>query len=157
MKKILLFDWGNTIMKDFPDEKGKMYKWKKVETMPNAEKALKELSKIANCYLATNAKDSEKKDIRKALRRVCIDEYFKDVFCFQEIGYMKPSIEYFNSIMDKLNVSNANLVMIGDNLESDIYGAKNAGIDAILYDPDRKHRDFTGNRIDDLLLLKEYI
>jgi putative hydrolase of the HAD superfamily len=33
MKKIYLFDWGDTIMKNFPDETGKMNTWQKIQPM----------------------------------------------------------------------------------------------------------------------------
>jgi len=87
MKKIFLFDWGDTIMQDFPHEIGKMHTWLKVEAMPNADKMLNELSKKADCYLATNARDSSKLDIFKALERVNLHKYFKDIFCYIEIGF----------------------------------------------------------------------
>ena len=103
-KKVILFDWGNTIMKDLPSETGVMHNWSKVEAMPNAEEMLKELSQHTDCYLATNAKDSQKEDILKALQRVNLHTYFKDIFCYKEIGFLKPSKEYFDTIFKKLNV-----------------------------------------------------
>lgn len=156
MKKCLLFDWGDTIMKDFPKETGKMYTWKIVEAMPNAEIALQELSQHANCYLATNAKDSNKNDIIKALKRVNLHFYFMDIFCYKEIGHLKPSEDYFNAILEKLKVSNKDVIMIGDSLNSDIIGAQNVGIKGILFAPDEKYSNYTGNRINDLRLLKEH-
>ncbi len=150
MKKIYLFDWGNTIMREFPDEKGKMYEWSRVEAMPNAEIVLKELSSKADCYLATNAKDSEKDDIIKSLQRVNLHSYFKDIFCFKEIGFPKPSKEYFNSILEKLNCKKDDIVMIGDNLEKDVLGAENSGIDGILYDFNNQYKDYQGSSINDL-------
>ncbi|MCK5148887.1 HAD-IA family hydrolase [bacterium] len=151
MEKIYLFDWGDTIMKDFPDETGAMHCWQKVEAMPNAGKMLRELSRQADCYLATNAKDSSKEDIIKALQRVDLHNYFKDIFCFHEIGYAKPSTQYFDSIVKRLNISRKDMVMIGDNPDTDIKGAEEYGIDSILYDYDDKYRDYQGARIVDLM------
>lgn len=157
MKNVLLFDWGNTLMRDFPNETGKMYLWEKVEAMPNAVNALRELSLSADCYVATNAKDSNKDEIIMALKRVGLDKYIKDVFCYQEIGYAKPSKEYFDAIIKKINIPTKNITMVGDNLKSDIDGAQNSGIKAILYASKEKYPDFSGKRIDDLLMLKKYI
>ena len=153
MEKVFLFDWGDTIMKNFPDETGKMYTWHKVEVMPNAEIMLHKLSQHADCYIATNAKDSERGDIIKALQRVGLHKYFKDIFCFREIGYSKPSDDYFNAILNKLEVKKDNLVMIGDSLESDIKGAKSFGIETILYDPNNKYPDYKGTKIANLLMI----
>jgi len=156
MKKIILFDWGDTLMRDFPNQTGKMYTWQKVEAMPNSINVLKELFLSFDCYVATNAKESNKEDILKALRRVGLDKYFKGIFCYREIGYEKSSEKYFNTIIEKLAVSVTSITMVGDNLKLDIEGAQNAGINAILYDPDGKYPNFSGNKIDDLLMIKKY-
>ena len=157
MKKIYLFDWGDTIMKNFPDETGKMNTWQKVQPMPNAEKMLRELSKYSDCFIATNAKDSEKIDIIKALQRVGLNKYFKGIFCYKEIGFSKPTIEYFNFILDKLKANKDDLVMVGDNIESDITGARIFGIDTILYDPNNKHPNYKGVKIMNLIEIIEKI
>ncbi|MCD4817607.1 MAG: HAD-IA family hydrolase [Candidatus Cloacimonetes bacterium] len=153
MKKIFLFDWGDTIMKNFPNEIGGMHTWHRVEAMPNAEKMLRKLSQQTDCYLATNAKDSDKEEIIKALQRDNLHKYFKDIFCYREIGYSKPSKEYFDSILDKLKVKKENLIMVGDNLETDINGAQRFGIDTILYASKDYYPEYHGMRIDNLLEL----
>jgi len=153
MKKVFLFDWGDTILKDFPNETGKMHTWQKVEAMPNAEKMLRELSQLTDCYLATNAKDSNKVDIIKALQRVNLHKYFKDIFCYKEIGFLKPSKEYFDTIVEKLNIEKSEIVMIGDNLENDIKGAESNGIESILYDYNDEYKDYHGAKITDLLTI----
>ncbi len=155
MKEAYLFDWGDTIMKDFPNEKGAMYTWDKVEIMPYADKMLEGLSKKTNCYLATNAKDSTKADIIKALKRVQLDTYFKDIFCFRELGFSKPSKEYFDLIIKKLGIDKENIVMVGDNIDSDIYGVQKNNIDTILYDPEDKFKNYKGHKISNLMMLLE--
>jgi len=129
--KHYLFDWGDTLMVDFPSEDGPMYKWSKVEAVEGADKLLSELSSVANCYVATNAKASSKDDIRKALSRVLLDKYIKDVFCYQSIGFEKPSKEFFYYILASLNADKNEIVMIGDGLEKDILGAIDFGFEAI--------------------------
>ena len=153
MIKAYLFDWGDTIMKDFPDQTGPMYAWDKVESMSHADEMLQLLSAKSDCYLATNAKDSTKDDILKALKRVKLDKYFKDIFCYRELGVAKPSLKYFNLILSKLNLRKEEIVMVGDNIESDIREVQKHGIDAILYDPQDRHKDYRGKRITDLIQL----
>jgi FMN phosphatase YigB (HAD superfamily) len=155
VKKAYLFDWGDTIMRDFPDEKGAMYNWSKVEIMPFADKMLQELSQKTNCYLATNAKDSAKEDILKALKRVHLDTYIKDIFCFKELGVSKPSKEYFDIIIKRLGLNKEDIVMIGDNIDSDIYGVQKNNIDTILYDPHNKYENYEGHKISNLMMLLE--
>ncbi len=143
-------------MRDFPDETGPMHSWSKLAAMPNAEAMLRELSKTAVCCLATNAKDSDKSEIVKAIKRLYLDQYFSNIFCYREIGYAKPAREYFDWILAKLKVEKPEVVMIGDDLEKDVMGAKNYGIEAILYDPENKHTDYSGARIRDLQELMRY-
>lgn len=134
MTSTILFDWGNTLMIDFPDQTGPMYLWKKIEAVLNAETCLSNLSRKYKCYIATNAKNSTKNDIYKALKIVGIDKYIEDVFCYKEIGYEKPSIEFFDQILLKLKKGKEEIVMVGDDYQKDYLGAKNYGIHAILYD-----------------------
>jgi len=150
IKKVYLFDWGNTIMKDCSSKKGAMYTWDRVEAMPNAKKVLKKLSSSANCYLATNARYSTKEEIYNALRRINLNSYFKDIFCFRDIGFLKPSKEYFDFIINKLDVKKKDIVMVGDNLDTDIRGAEDYGIESILYDYQNRYKDYSGIRIADL-------
>ena len=154
---IYLFDWGNTIMKVFPDETGPMYLWKKVEIMPGADEMLRKLNETADCYIATNAKDSEKEDIIKALKRVGIDSYFKDIFCFREIGFPKPSKEYFEDILKRLETEKEHITMVGDHLENDICGALEFGFTGILYDPDDSYPTYSGKKIKTLITLSANI
>lgn len=153
MKKVYLFDWGGTIMKDFPDQKGPMYTWKKIEIMPNADTMLERLSKKTACYLATNAKDSTKEDIIKALKRVKLDKFLKDIFCFRELGVAKPSNAYFSAIISKLGLKLEDIVMVGDNLKSDIHEVQKHGIATILYDPQDRYKEYTGRKVTDLIML----
>ena len=111
-------------MRNIPGESGPMYLWEKVEAMPNAEAMLKQISQTVNCYLATNAMESNKSDIEKALKRAQLDAYFKDVFCFREIGFLKPTPEYFNYVLTHLKINVENVIMVGDSIESDIKGAE---------------------------------
>lgn len=153
MKKVFLFDWGDTIMKDYTDEKGPMCSWSKIDAMPFAEEMLKELSQKADCYIATNAKDSTKEEIIKALERVHVANYFKDVFCYRELGVSKPSLEYFDYIIKQLGVAKDEVIMIGDNLDADVKGVINIGIDAILYDRENKYPEYQGLKIDNLMMI----
>lgn len=150
MKTIFLLDWGNTLMRDFPDENGVMYLWSKVEAMPGAEAMLKALSRKGRCYVATNAKDSMKADIEKALVRGGLYKYFVDIFCYREIGFAKPSADYFNTIIERLKCKPSDMLMIGDSIEADIEGAEESGIEGILYDPENIFTQYSGKRVSNL-------
>jgi putative hydrolase of the HAD superfamily len=156
MLKAILFDWGDTLMADIPGQEGPMYSWPKVEIVPNADSCLRELSRQFPIYLATNAKDSSKDDIKKALSRVHLEKYLMDVFCFQEIQAMKPSQYFFQYVFKKTNFHPNELLFIGDDLEKDFLGAKKYGINAILYDPREKRLDIP-DRVTDLAEIPLFI
>lgn len=149
MLKAILFDWGDTLMVDIPGQAGPMYEWDRVEIVPNADTCMRELFRQFPLYLATNAKDSSKEDIRKALAAVNLDKYLMDVFCFQEIQAMKPSQYFFQYVFKKTNFHASELLFVGDDLEKDFLGAKKYGMNAILFDPRGKHPEVP-DRVDDL-------
>jgi HAD superfamily hydrolase (TIGR01662 family) len=141
MTKQLLFDWGNTIMIDF-EFPGPMYTWEKVSWVPGAENALVDLSGRYDLFLATNAGLSGTTEVIRALQRVGAEKYFKQVFTAIEIGYEKPDIRFFSAIIEKLGAVPSELVMIGDNYEKDIRGAKNAGLKTVFFNPKGRTGNF---------------
>ncbi len=133
-----LFDWGDTLMVDINGQTGPMYKWDKVLCTVGAYDCLEYLHHFAKCHIATNAKDSSSIQIKKALNRVGLAQFIDHIFCFKEIGYEKPSQEFFAHIISKLGCLRSEIVMIGDALETDVYGAKNHGIESIWFNIDQQ-------------------
>lgn len=70
------------------------------------------------------------------LRRSRLLPYFSNIFLSEEVGYQKPDIRFFQAVLEKLSVKPAECIVIGDNFQTDIQGAKNANIDAIFYQRD---------------------
>ena len=138
-------------MIDFPSEDGPMYKWPRVEAVKGANELLCKLSSAANCHIATNAEYSSEDDIRKALARVNIDKYIKSIFCFQSVGFKKPSKEFFKNILFSLRAEKKEIVMVGDNLEKDVYGAFDFGFEAIWLNKEKKKIPEGINSVDCLL------
>jgi HAD superfamily hydrolase (TIGR01509 family) len=130
-----LFDWGDTLMVDFSGAAGPMYRWQKVAAVAGARETLARLHLAAGCYLATNAQDSKESDIIKALKRVGLAEYIDRVFCFENVGYRKPSRAFFKTILAAIGAAPSQTVMVGDSLETDVRGAMAAGLNGIWYNP----------------------
>ena len=87
---------------------------------------------------------------------------FDGVFISDEIGYEKPSIDFFNAVQDKIGEFDKNEVMIiGDSLSSDMQGGNNAGILCCWYNPHKAERsidvkiDFEINDISQILRILE--
>lgn len=70
-----------------------------------------------------------------------LEGFFREVVISEKIGHKKPSREIFDHIMGKHSLSHHESIMIGDNLLTDIAGAKNAGIDSVFFNPEKNPHD----------------
>lgn len=57
--------------------------------------------------------------------------FFDHLITSEASGYLKPNKEIFAFALDKANAKTAQSIMIGDNVETDIKGAQNAGLDTV--------------------------
>lgn len=62
------------------------------------------------------------------LEKLGLLEYVDVVVTSEEVGIEKPSIQMFQTILSKMNLTTGEVIMIGDNYEKDIIGATNAEI-----------------------------
>jgi YjjG family noncanonical pyrimidine nucleotidase len=66
-----------------------------------------------------------------------LHRFFDHIITSQKAGHRKPSKEIFNYAIAANSVQCSEAIMIGDNLITDVGGAKNASIDTIFFNPDR--------------------
>ena len=59
-----------------------------------------------------------------------IEQWIDKVYISEEVGYIKPMVEFFDSILKELGVKKEECLMVGDSLSSDIAGADRSGIDS---------------------------
>ncbi|MBD8347455.1 MULTISPECIES: YjjG family noncanonical pyrimidine nucleotidase [unclassified Dysgonomonas] len=71
----------------------------------------------------------------KKIKNAGLDSYFKDVFLSDHVGKNKPHPMIFNYALKESSTSSTDCIMIGDNINTDIIGAKNIGIDQIWFNP----------------------
>ncbi|MGD9977843.1 MAG: YjjG family noncanonical pyrimidine nucleotidase [Bacteroidales bacterium] len=69
------------------------------------------------------------------LQRCHIDHYFEWVVTSEIAGYHKPDPRVFGYSLSKANAKKEESLMIGDDLNVDIVGAKKFGIDQIYFNP----------------------
>jgi len=73
-----------------------------------------------------------------------LDKLIPHIFISMELGAAKPRPEYFQKVFEALSITDlSRVVMVGDNLASDIMGGNRAGIDTIWYNPE--HLPLTGS------------
>jgi putative hydrolase of the HAD superfamily len=66
-----------------------------------------------------------------------LTSYFSNVITSQQAGHKKPAREIFDYAMEINEVQAHEAIMIGDNLLTDIAGARNASIDTVYFNPDK--------------------
>lgn len=85
-----------------------------------------------NVYLLTNG-FKEVQDIK--IKTTGIDQYIDKMFTSDEAGYQKPHRKIFEYAVKCANARKTESLMIGDDLEIDIDGAKAFGIDQVFFNP----------------------
>ena len=69
----------------------------------------------------------------KKLDACGLRDYFDTIILSEDAGVNKPAKAYFDYALKVSGASRETPLMIGDNLQSDILGALNAGLDAMLF------------------------
>ena len=128
-----IFDWGDTLMVDYPDMSGKMCDWEWVQAVEGAEDALRCISKNARIYVATGASESTEMEIKAALKRVGLDTFISGYFCKSNLGIEKGDPAFFSCILKKLGKHPHQVTMVGDSLSKDIEPALALGMKVIWF------------------------
>jgi putative hydrolase of the HAD superfamily len=133
--KTILFDWGDTVMRDFPEYSGPMSSWPVVEAIAGIENALSALQPYYTLALATNADQSDEEDIRAALALVGMSDYFSHIFCARHLELTKADPGYYRRIIHALDIQPAEALMVGDSFQYDVIAPIQGGLRSAWYNP----------------------
>ena len=98
-----------------------------------AKDILEELGKEYKQYAVTNGSKVAQSG---KLKNSGLDKVFDGVFISEDLGYDKPSVEYFDLVFENIGSRNREeYILIGDSLTSDMRGANNAGVRNIWFNP----------------------
>lgn len=67
-----------------------------------------------------------------------------------EVGWRKPSVQFFAALSEAAGLPPAAILYVGDDVENDYDGARRAGLQAVLFDPEEKHRSLGVPRLERL-------
>ncbi|MBW2971046.1 HAD family hydrolase [Candidatus Woesearchaeota archaeon] len=105
---------------------------------PETLKVLQTLKKKYKIVLISN---TDCFSIKSVVEKFELDKYFDLMVFSYDTGMLKSNPKAFENALKKLKLKKEDVIMVGDSMESDIQGAKNAGIDAVLIDR-RDRREF---------------
>jgi putative hydrolase of the HAD superfamily len=69
------------------------------------------------------------------MKQAGLDKYFDQFITSESVGVKKPNPKVFYHALKEANAKAHESIMIGDNLEADIHGALNVGMQAIHFNP----------------------
>jgi putative hydrolase of the HAD superfamily len=91
------------------------------------------------------------------LNNANIDHFFNTVTNSEMVGVKKPNPKIFNHALSIAKANKENSIMIGDNLEADVFGALDIGLDAICYNYHKEVLNEDVKSVDNLHELKRYL
>jgi putative hydrolase of the HAD superfamily len=107
----------------------------KANLFPQAINILEYLYPKYKLHIITNG-FQEVQDVK--IKTADLGKYFDQIITSEEAGVKKPALEIFRYALDKAGANATESLMIGDDYEVDVLGAKNAGMDQVLFDPEIK-------------------
>lgn len=130
----------------------------KIVPIKNSTEILKYLyEKKYELYIITNGPT---KAVNDKLCKINAQKYIKNTFSAEETGYMKPHNEFFKGLFNKINIyRKEDMLIIGDELEKDMLGGIQNGIDTCWFNPKKlNNNQYKVNyEINDLLELKNIL
>jgi putative hydrolase of the HAD superfamily len=131
----VLFDWGDTVMRDDPTSTVPMIEWPTVAVVEGIAEVLKYLrSSGRRVVLATSAEISDESQIHGALARGSVDEYFSHIYCFKSTKLPKGE-EFYRHILNDLGIPATDVLMAGDSFQKDVQAANAVGIFSVWFNP----------------------
>lgn len=100
-----------------------------------ATEVLEALRPAYQLHIITNG--FEEVQFRK-LRNTGLLPYFDKIVTSERAGALKPSPRIFEFALESASASCSESVYIGDNLEADMLGARNAGLDQVYFNPEAR-------------------
>lgn len=74
------------------------------------------------------------------LKESKLEPFFDIIVCSEHIGFNKPDKRIFKHALSLAHAKAEESLMIGDDLRIDILGANQVGMEAILFDPNKKYK-----------------
>lgn len=112
----------------------------KPHVLPYSKEILTYLKEKYRIHLITNGFIESQ---AKKMSSSGLNDFFELIVTSETTGHKKPDPRIFHYAMEQLSTQPEKCLMIGDNPDSDILGAKRAEIDQVFFNPERKKINLT--------------
>jgi len=92
--------------------------------------------------------DAQSAYARGELHKVGLLEYFEPIIVSGDLGYRKPDRRLFQLAVDGLGVPAENILYVGNDMQRDIYGAREVGMKTVMFDSDQGTKEYMSCRPD---------
>ena len=123
------------------------------QILPGTREALDRIRGEYNVAVISNSDGR----INKVLRRCGIDDCFKCITDSGNVGQEKPHPAIFAAALREMNADPGESLYVGDVYSVDYVGARNAGMQAVLFDVAGTYRDQEHPRVESLAELERWL
>jgi len=121
-----------------------------VRPVPGADALIRSLAGSHRLGVVSNTHDPSM--VPRLLDAMGVADAFDDVLLSVDHGFRKPHPSIYEAALDRFGCAPADALFVGDSLDADYLGPIEAGMGALLIDPDRHHDDVAAaDRLDSVL------
>lgn len=102
------------------------------------------LTMMKKRYHLAAVSDGQSLWARPELRMAGLEKFFEFVIVSGDHGFRKPDKRMFTMALEKLHITPAETIYVGNDMYRDVYGAKNAGIKSIFFKSNQGEHGFCG-------------
>jgi putative hydrolase of the HAD superfamily len=114
---------------------------KKLKLYPHVRTMLDQLHERFPLAIVTDAQSAY---ARGELHKVGLAQYFDPIVVSGDHGFRKPDPRLFEFTLERMGVSAAQTVYVGNDMFRDIYGARQIGMRTIMFDSDQGTKEYEG-------------
>jgi HAD superfamily hydrolase (TIGR01662 family) len=129
---LIIFDLGNTLVHQQIDSTFTLDTLD-LKLFPKVKSTVKLLASKYTLAILSNTEQSRGLHVRRALKRLKISTYFDTILTSVDAGYRKPDPRIFYQLLQMTSTCPSRAIMIGNDIEADILGAKSAGIRTVFF------------------------
>jgi putative hydrolase of the HAD superfamily len=112
---------------------------RRLQLYPSVREVLQLLRERFPLALVTDAQSAW---ARAELQQVGLLEYFDPIVISGDYGYRKPDRRLFQHALDALGIAPQNTLYVGNDMQRDIYGAREAGMQTVMFNSEQGKKEY---------------